>query len=64
MPGRIKNRYVRPSPDIRTARAASPYNASGSSAARTIKLAKVSSMPWAASPFKMKLFSELNVRPF
>jgi len=55
---------VSPSADIRTARAASPYSASGSSWARTIKLAKVSSMPSAASPLRMKLLSELKVSRF
>src|SRR6516225_2476054 len=34
-----------PSDDICTARAARPYSASGSSSARAIKLAKVSSIP-------------------
>ena len=35
------------------ARAASPYMASGSSPERTIMVAKVSSMPCAASPLRM-----------
>ena len=38
--------------------------ASGSSPERTISVAKVSSMPCAASPLRMKLLSELKVRKF
>ena len=48
-----RNGRSRPSAEMRTARAARPYIASGSSAARAIRLAKVSSMPWAASPRRM-----------